>query len=450
MSSSGWAVIPTVENEGLSVLQLNVKGLTTTKIEVIRHLTDSNKVAAVLLQETHWVSDDNLKLPGFLLAGSIHSKQYGMATFVRTGLSWCSKEEHPAWLQQELHPGWDNEFGCLLCEHQQASSSEEVDMTATALLQKLDVTRRTRWTEIIESVDFTHSSRKAWQTINQLNTTPRRCPVTADAFASQLLKNGRFPDADKNFARLTSHEVSLSRAASADANLSGDFTAAELSAAISKLKPGKSPGRDNIHPELYTRAQQHLAGYARSSRRASGGPSSRRPVLAGIAPASLRREAATLALARKAQKHDWHILHDTTTTPAPPSRLKSRSAWLAASWKQTWETVGPSRIHHYIWDPGGGVKREDRPRQQWTLLNRLRTGVGHFKSPMKKWGLADSAACECGEPEQTAESPAAPYTAHLQKPPLRPRTGDEGVAARHRVGHLMIHERSLNQDRLFK
>ncbi|KAJ8372540.1 hypothetical protein AAFF_G00281450 [Aldrovandia affinis] len=85
-------------------------------------------------------------------------------------------------------------------------------------------------------------------------------------------------------------------------------------------------------------------------------------VLAGIAPASLRRDAATLALARKAQKYDWHILHKATTTPAPPCRLKSRhpynkaaqemlqsipedlsrDAWLAASWKQTWETAGPS------------------------------------------------------------------------------------------------------------
>ncbi|KAJ8355351.1 hypothetical protein AAFF_G00062520 [Aldrovandia affinis] len=98
--------------------------------------------------------------------------------------------------------------------------------------------------------------------------------------------------------------------------------------------------------------------------------------LAGIAPASLRRDAATLALARKAQKYDWHILHKATTTPAPPCRLKSRhpynkaaqemlqsipedlsrDTWLAASWKQTWETAGPSRILRYIRDPGDGQR----------------------------------------------------------------------------------------------
>ena len=138
---------------------------------------------------------------------------------------------------------------------------------------------------------------------------------------------------------------------------------------------------------------------------------------------SLRQDAATLTLARKAQKYDWHILHKATITPAPPGRLKSchpynkaaqemlqsipedlsRDAWLAASWKQTWETAGPSRIQQYIRDPGGGVKGEDLPRHLWTSLNHLFTGVGRFKSSLKKWGLSDSAACECGEPEQTAK-----------------------------------------------
>ena len=147
------------------------------------------------------------------------------------------------------------------------------------------------------------------------------------------------------------------------------------------------------------------------------------PVLAGIAPAGLRRQAATINLARKAKSPKWHILHNTIVDIEPPNRLKSRhpfnkaaqeflcsipedlstSAWLAASWKQEWESAGPSRMHRHICDPGGDVEGGDLPRRQWTLLNRLRTGVGCFRSEMKKWGLTDSAACECGESEQTAE-----------------------------------------------
>lgn len=44
------------------------------------------------------------------------------------------------------------------------------------------------------------------------------------------------------------------------------------------------------------------------------------PVLSGIASAGLRQEAATFILAKTAQKHDWQILHETTTTALPPNR----------------------------------------------------------------------------------------------------------------------------------
>ena len=101
--SSGWAVIPTVETQGLSVLQLNAEGLTNAKLEVIRQLADSNQMAVVLLQETHRTTDDNLKLPGFLLAGSIPSKHHDMATFVRTGITWSAVNDLH---QTQTSSGW--------------------------------------------------------------------------------------------------------------------------------------------------------------------------------------------------------------------------------------------------------------------------------------------------------------------------------------------------------
>ena len=66
-------------------------------------------------------------------------------------------------------------------------------------------------------------------------------------------------------------------------------------------------------------------------------------------------------------RHDWHLLHDTTTMAAPPCRFKSRhpynkaaqvmlssipedlttKTWLAAAWKQEWESAGHTRLHHH-------------------------------------------------------------------------------------------------------
>ena len=125
---------------------------------------------------------------------------------------------------------------------------------ATNLMTRLNTKRRERWTETVESIDFTHSSRRAWQTINKLTgqaskTTP--CPITANAITAQLISNGRFPFADKALTRKIMCEVyDLRRTPSAEANLSGDFTSSEIKSAIKHLKPNKAAGIDNIQPEF--------------------------------------------------------------------------------------------------------------------------------------------------------------------------------------------------------
>jgi len=39
----------------------------------------------------------------------------------------------------------------------------------------------------------------------------------------------------------------------------------------------------------------------------------------------------------------------------------------------------------------------DRPRQQWSLLNRFRTEQGHCGACRRKWRLTDTDLCPCGE-----------------------------------------------------
>ena len=62
--------------------------------------------------------------------------------------------------------------------------SEDTVKLGYALLDEISESQRSKWQYMIESTDFTHSSRKAWKTINKLTndyTAPnQQCRVTAD------------------------------------------------------------------------------------------------------------------------------------------------------------------------------------------------------------------------------------------------------------------------------
>ena len=99
-------------------------------------------------------------------------------------------------------------FCSLLRERTLASSS----LAATALLVKLDRKRRDQWSEAVPSIEFSHSSPKAWSILNNLTGrsrhSPRHCPVSADAIASQLVRNGKYEAVDRKSSPLVSQEVS--------------------------------------------------------------------------------------------------------------------------------------------------------------------------------------------------------------------------------------------------
>jgi len=51
--------------------------------------------------------------------------------------------------------------------------------------------------------------------------------------------------------------------------------------------------------------------------------------------------------------------------------------------------------------PGQNMEGMLLPRKQWTTINQIRTGHGRCGSLLFKWHYKDSAACDCGEVEQT-------------------------------------------------
>ena len=77
-------------------------------------------------------------------------------------------------------------------------------------------------------------------------------PVSADAIASQLVRNGKYEAVNRKSSRLVSQEVSVVwRATTPDAvNIFDNFSQREFTAAFQHLKPGKAPGPDAICPEV--------------------------------------------------------------------------------------------------------------------------------------------------------------------------------------------------------
>ena len=151
-------------------------------------------------------------------------------------------------------------------------------------------------------------------------------------------------------------------------------------------------------------------------------PADNLPILAGMQSAELRRSGATLSLGCRAME-PGHLLHSALTCPpsAAARHLKSIhpfvpaaqqlisfsdsnnirvTQWVNHQWNVEWAD-NPTRLRTLIPDTGTYFPGMILPRRAWVRLDRLRTGVGRFCSCLYKWGMASSAACECGAEEQT-------------------------------------------------
>ena len=164
-------------------------------------------------------------------------------------------------------PCWDEECESLYCNFLYAPQGTDTTSSATALLARLDSKRKERWTEAVDSIDFTHSSRTAWSTLNNLTGRSRasrhQCPVSANAIASQLVKNGTHRTRDRESDRSVLKEMTdLWRVPTPEAgNISTEFTSEEFAAALQHLKPGKAPGLDHLCPELILHAAPTLKSW---------------------------------------------------------------------------------------------------------------------------------------------------------------------------------------------
>ena len=78
-----------------TILQLNIEGLTASKMNVLHHLAVQSEALVILLQETHCTDAEKLVLPYYQLAGSSSSRKYGLATFVHERLRYMLLDQSP-------------------------------------------------------------------------------------------------------------------------------------------------------------------------------------------------------------------------------------------------------------------------------------------------------------------------------------------------------------------
>jgi len=141
------------------------------------------------------------------------------------------------------------------------------DRAVSSLLSRLGHKKQERWEEAVNSIDFSHSSRKAWRTINKLTGRSGRsfhqCPVSANSIASRLVKNRAHKTGVRKSTRLVNKELSdIWKIPTPEGHtISEIFRLEELAAALRRLKPGKSPVLDSIFPEFILHAGSALKSW---------------------------------------------------------------------------------------------------------------------------------------------------------------------------------------------
>jgi len=183
----------------------------------------------------------------------------------------AAKQCIPRGRRKNYVPCWDKECETLHRSFIRTPVGTDSDRATSSLLSRLQQKKQERSEEAVNSIDFSHSSRKAWRTINKLTgrsgRSSRLCLVTANSITMQLVKNGAHRTGGCESTRFVKKQQSdLWKIPTLEGHsISEPFRPEQLAAVLRHLKPGKSPGLDSIFPEciLHARLLSNL-GFASS------------------------------------------------------------------------------------------------------------------------------------------------------------------------------------------
>ena len=80
---------------GATILQLNIKHLTASKMNVLHHLAIQSEALIIFLQKTHCTDAEKLVLPNYQLDEFSLSRKHGLATFFHERLRYTLLDQSP-------------------------------------------------------------------------------------------------------------------------------------------------------------------------------------------------------------------------------------------------------------------------------------------------------------------------------------------------------------------
>ena len=162
----------------------------------------------------------------------------------------AAKRTIPRGFRKTYIPCWSNELENLYKDYQVEPKTE----TADRILNSLNNSRKKKWSELVENMNFTHSSRSSWSLLKKLGETNHQnqqtSEISANSVASHLVNVSNLVILPRNIMKNMRRLLKKQRKSPASEELSRPFDIEELMAAIKMMKTRKAAGFDGIYPEF--------------------------------------------------------------------------------------------------------------------------------------------------------------------------------------------------------
>lgn len=169
-------------------------------------------------------------------------------------LNAAAKRTIPRGFRKDYVPGWNDNLEQLLKEFEESGDPE----ISEELLDALNQNRREKWAETTKNVDFTRSSRKAWNVLRKIgsakNSIARKnkdSPVTPNSIASRLVKISNIVKVSRGRKKFVRSALRVKKKLlTPNQQFSRPFDTTEVDSCIDALHTGKAAGADKIYPEF--------------------------------------------------------------------------------------------------------------------------------------------------------------------------------------------------------